>query len=368
MNIVSVSLKIISAPLKSPFETHLETVRVRESIIIKAVDRDGTVGYGEAVPFSSPWYTEETIQTCYHMLKDFIVPKLLAMDLNHPSELADIWDGIRRNAMAKSGMEQAIWDLYAKQEGVYLGKLFGGAKQKVAAGVVIATDSIETALRQIEDFQAEGYQRFKMKISPDNDVRLLAEIRRHYPEITLMADANSSYTLNDMDHIKKLDAFKLQMIEQPLRHDDIIDHSLLQRAIKTPICLDESICSLHDAYSALRLGSCRIINIKMGRVGGWTEAVRIHDLCLENDVPVWCGGMIEFGISRAHNIALSSLEGFTIPGDLSSSARYWEEDIVDPEVQVKDGHIFVPDKPGIGFEVNEKQLELKTTFRESFKR
>jgi o-succinylbenzoate synthase len=368
MNIVSISLQIISAPLRTPFKTHLETVEDREAIIIKAIDKDGTVGYGEAVPFSSPWYTEETIQTCLHMLKDFLIPKVLSIGLNHPSELTEIWKGIRRNAMAKSGMEQAIWDLHARQKGMYLGRLFGGTRTKVDAGVVIASDSAETAIRQIEECKTEEYQRYKIKISPGSELHLLSEIRNTFPEITLMADANSAYNLNQIEHLKKLDEFGLQMIEQPLAPDDIVDHSFLQREMKTPICLDESICSLHDAYSAIRLGSCKIINIKMGRVGGWSEAVRIHDLCLENDVPVWCGGMIEFGISRAHNIALASLKGFTIPGDISSSRRYWEEDIVFPEVKVSKGHIQVPDKPGIGFQINEKALERMTVYQESFHR
>lgn len=367
MKLSSISLKLIKAPLKRPFKTHLETVSDREVIIVEAMDEDGLIGYGEAVPFTSPWYTEETTKTCFHMLEDFLIPLTLASQIRHPDELPNLWSGIRRNAMAKSALEQAILDLYAKQKGVYLGRLFGGERREVAAGVVIASNDIEDAMRQIEDFSGSGYQRYKIKINPQNDLEFLAEIRRAYPDIPLMADANSAYTLDDIPHLQKLDDFKLMMIEQPLGHDDIVEHSFLQKQLQTPICLDESINSFHDAKSALSLQSCGVINIKMAKVGGWMEAVRIHDLCLGNDVPVWCGGMIEFGISRAHNIALASLKGFTIPGDISSSSRYWDGDIIDPEVIVENGMIQVPDKAGIGFAINEKRLKELTTYSKLYK-
>ena len=354
-------------PLKSSFQTHLETVREREAIIVEVRDSDGTVGYGEGVPFSSPWYTEETIQTVFHMLEDFLIPLTLKKEWTHPSELVQLWSGIRRNQMAKSALEQAIWDLYAKQQGVYLGTLFGGVRTEVAAGVVIATTSIDEALRQIEWFSQEGYQRYKVKINRDNDLQLLSEIRNVYPDLPLMADANSAYALTDMEHLQKLDEFKLLMIEQPLGHDDIVEHSLLQKQLQTPICLDESICSFHDAKSALQLDSGRILNIKMSRVGGWTEAVKIHDLCVEANIPVWCGGMIEFGISRAHNVALASLKGFTIPGDLSSSAKYWEQDIIEPEITVKNGTITVPKTAGIGFTVRENYVKKITTYEKIYR-
>ncbi|WP_409302309.1 o-succinylbenzoate synthase [Peribacillus sp. SCS-155] len=366
MKIQSISMQIICSDLKIPFQTHLETVKKREAIVIKVTDTDGLIGYGEAVPFSSPWYTEETIKSCYHILKDFIIPKILQNRLQHPKDLAEIWKGIRRNAMAKSGMEQAVWDLYAKQQGIYIGKLFGGERSKVAAGVVIATPVISDAIRQIEEYKKDGYKRFKIKISPRHDLEMLDEIRKAHPDIALLADANSAYSLHDADHIKRLDQYGLAMIEQPLGHDDIVEHSFLQKQIKTPICLDESISSFHDAKSALLIGSCQIINIKMARVGGWKEAVEIHDLCLENGVPVWVGGMIEFGISRAHNIALASLAGFTIPGDLSSSSKYWEQDIIEPEVIVSDGLVDVPERSGIGFSVHEKNLDKLTIYSEIF--
>ncbi|MFJ7755483.1 o-succinylbenzoate synthase [Peribacillus muralis] len=367
MKLSSITLKVIMAPLKQPFKTHLGTVNDREVIIIEAQDEDGLIGYGEAVPFSSPWYTEETIKTCLHMLEDFLIPLTLASKPRHPVELQSLWSGIRRNAMAKSALEQAILDLYAKQKEIYLGRLFGGERSEVAAGVVIASNDAEDAIRQIEGFSRSGYQRYKIKIDPRHDIELLAEIRGVYPDIPLMADANSAYTLDDIPHLQKLDEYKLMMIEQPLGHDDIVEHARLQKRLQTPICLDESINSYHDADSALSLGSCGVINIKMAKVGGWTEAVKIHDLCVEKDVPVWCGGMIEFGISRAHNIALATLKGFTVPGDISSSSRYWEEDIIEPEVVVKNGAIQVPEKAGIGFSINEKRLKALTTYRQIYR-
>lgn len=367
MKLSSITLRLMKAPLKRPFKTHLETVMEREVIIVEARDQDGLTGYGEAVPFSSPWYTEETVKTCFHMLEDFLIPKTLAFDLTHPNQLAGLWSGIRRNAMAKSALEQAIWDLYAKQEGIYLGKLFGGERTEVDAGVVVASDHIEDALRQIEECLEVGYRRYKIKINPTNDVEFLTQIRNAYPDIPLMVDANSAYGLQDVPHLQKLDAFNLMMIEQPLGHDDIVEHSILQKQLKTPICLDESINSYHDAKSALMLESCGVITIKMAKVGGWSQAVKIHDLCVEHNVPLWCGGMIEFGISRAHNLALATLKGFTIPGDISSSSRYWESDIIEPEVVVKNGVIQVPDKPGIGFSIHGKQLDELTTFRTVYK-
>ncbi|WP_419882036.1 o-succinylbenzoate synthase [Peribacillus sp. B-H-3] len=366
MNIHSISIYHISAPLKAPFQTHLETVTEREALVIEVRDHEGRTGYGEAVPFSSPWYTEETIVTCGHILKDFLVPMVLSSALKHPSQLSELWKGIRRNRMAKSGLGQAIWDLYAKQQGVYIGSLFGGTRTEVAAGAVIAAKELERALSQIEDFLETGYKRYKIKISPENDLHYLSEIRKRYPDLTIMADANSAYSLSDLDRLKQLDQFGLQMIEQPLGAEDIVEHSIIQKELNTPICLDESISSFEDAKSAVALGSCKIISVKMSRVGGWTEAARIHDLCIREDIPLWCGGMIEFGISRAHNIALASLKGFTIPGDISSSSKYWEEDIIDPEVVVKNGCIEVPKSAGIGFSVNVKKLADKTLHKEIY--
>jgi o-succinylbenzoate synthase len=256
--------------------------------------------------------------------------------------------------------------LYAKRNAESLSSSIGGTRKKVASGVVVAADSLSSSLNQIEKYLEEGYQRIKVKISPQQDYSLLAGIRRHYPELPIMADANSAYTLKDIERLKAIDDFNLLMIEQPLASDDIIQHSLLQKELKTPVCLDESIVSFEDAKNAIDLGSCRVINIKAGRVGGLYEAKRIHDYCYDKEIEVWCGGMIEFGISRAHNIALASLPGFTIPGDISASNRFWEEDIITPEVKVENGFVDVPDTLGNGFGINEKRMKETTLLEKVF--
>lgn len=351
-----VQLYIIKMPLKSPFLTHLGAVTDREGIIVKVTNKDGISGYGEGVAFSSPWYTEETVETSLHMLNDFLIPLLKKNPITHPFETTKLFHSVRRNNMAKAALETALWDLYAKRNTATLSGILGGVHDKIPAGVVIATDTTKNALNQIEGYLQEGYRRFKIKIHPGRDMSLLTEIRRHYPDLPLMADANSAYTLKDVDRLKALDEFQLLMIEQPLGHDDIIEHAILQKEIQTPICLDESIVSFEDARKAVEFECCKVINIKIGRVGGLYEAKRIHDYCYELGINVWCGGMIEFGISRAHNIAIAALPGFTIPGDISSSSRFWEEDIILPEVIVEDGYVKVPTEPGIGFEINEKRL------------
>lgn len=366
MDIATIELFVISMPLKSPFVTHLGEVREREGIIIKVTDKDGVEGYGEGVAFSTPWYTEETVRTSLHMLEDFLIPLLQKHPINHPEEATSLFQSIRRNPMAKAGLETALWDLYAKRQGQPLAKLIGGSREAIASGVVVATDSTAMALKQIEGYLEEGYQRIKVKINPRQDYEFLKEIRHHFPDLPMMADANSAYTLKDMERIKALDDFNLLMIEQPLAHDDIIEHAILQEKLVTPICLDESIVSFEDARKAIEIDACRVINIKIGRVGGLHEAIKIHDYCYERGIPVWCGGMIEFGVSRAHNIALASLPGFTIPGDISASSRFWEEDIITPEVVVKNGSVSVPEGPGIGYDINEKRLQQVLLTKKTF--
>ncbi len=364
INIKSINLYVISKRLKQPFTTHLETVSDREAIIVEVIDDQGVKGYGEVVAFSSPWYTEETVKTCFHILKDFLIPLVKKTPITHPDEVTPLFDKYKRNQMAKAGLETAIWDLFAKTNEVSLSKLLGGTQTKILSGVVVGTSSIDEALRQIDSYLNDGYQRVKIKISPEQDIRIIAGIRSQFPDLPIMADANSAYTLSDIDRLKALDEFGLLMIEQPLAHDDIVDHAKLQKQIQTPICLDESIVTLADARQAIELGSCRVINVKIGRVGGLKTAKQIHDLALQNNVAVWCGGMLEFGISRAHNIALASLPGFTIPGDISSSSRYWQEDITSPEVLVKNGQINVPEGAGIGFSINKRSLEQSILYTE----
>lgn len=364
MKIATVELIVIQMPLRSPFITHLGAVKDREGIIVKVTNSDGLSGFGEGVAFSTPWYTEETVTTSLHMLTDILIPILQNHSINHPTEVSELFQSVRRNNMAKAAIETAIWDLYAKEQSEPLSKVLGGTRPLIASGVVVATDSTEKALQQIEQYLEGGYQRIKVKINPNQDYNFLKEIRRYYPDLPIMADANSAYTLNDVDQLKALDEFNLMMIEQPLGHDDLLEHAVLQKDLETPICLDESIVSFEDARKAIEFGSCQVINIKVGRVGGLQEAKKIHDYCFNRGIPVWCGGMIEFGISRAHNIALASLPGFTIPGDISASTRFWEEDIISPEVVVENGFITVPTSPGIGFSINEKRLQA-TVLRKS---
>lgn len=356
ITIKEVDIYHVEMRLKAPFQTNLGTICNRESLLIEAIDMDGVSGWGEVVAFSTPWYTEETIHTAFHILKDFIIPSVIHKPIDHPKSLQAMFQTIKRNQMAKAGIEMAIWDLYAKKKQLALSNVLGGTKEKIEAGVVISLDTISNMIASIENYLEEGYRRFKVKITPEIDYKLIKEIRKHFPDLPLMADANSAYTLKDVAKLQALDEFQLMMIEQPLRSDDLVEHQELQSLIQTPICLDESITSFHDAYSAIRLKSCQIINIKAGRVGGLFEAKRIHDLCQKERIPVWCGGMVEMGISRAHNIAIASLPQFTIPGDISSSSRYWDEDVIEPSVTVRNGMIDVPTSPGLGFEINKNRV------------
>ncbi|WP_338777883.1 o-succinylbenzoate synthase [Metabacillus sp. FJAT-52054] len=360
MKIKKITLHLTEMKLVEPFESSLERVENRESMIVEVQDEQGIAGWGEGVAFSSPWYTEETVKTSVHMLEDFLIPICLNTDYSHPNEVSASFSSLKRNRMAKAALEMACWDLYGRQTGQSLSNLLGGTKRHIEAGIVIGLAPLTEMLASIERALASGYKRFKVKIKPGRDIELIREIRRVYPNLPLMADANSAYSLDQADLLKALDEFELMMIEQPLAADDIIDHAVLQRKIQTPICLDESIESADDARKAINLGSCQIINIKPGRVGGLTETKKIHDICQGQGIPVWCGGMLETGISRAHNIAAASLSNFSIPGDISSSSRYWHEDIIVPEVIVENGEIIVPEGPGIGFEVNRQLLKKYT--------
>jgi o-succinylbenzoate synthase len=356
MKIKKITLHLVEQKLISPFKSSLEVVSNRESILVEVQDVDGVIGWGEVVAFSSPWYTEETIKTCWHVIEEFLIPKLLNSEISNPDELDFLFKGIKRNHMAKAGIESAVWDLYAKMQHSPLAKVLGGTRKEIEAGVVVGIGSVEAMVATITRYLEEGYKRFKIKIEPGKDIEIVKVIREHFPKLPLMADANSAYTLKDSKRLRALDEYDLMMIEQPLGSDDIVDHSKLQQELKTAICLDESIVSSEDARKAIELGSCRVINIKAGRVGGLREAKKIHDYCMANNIPVWCGGMLETGISRAHNIALATLPNFTIPGDISASSRYWEKDIITPEVTIKDGLINVPTEPGIGYEINREMI------------
>jgi O-succinylbenzoate synthase len=355
--------------LKNPFGTSFGTMQDKDFFVIEMIDEDGFHGFGESVAFSSPWYTEETVKTSEHIMVDFLIPLLFSAQITHPDEITQLFAPIRRNHMAKSGLEGAVWDLFARRQNQSLAEALGGKKDKIEVGISIGIQpSVRDLLNVIEKSLTEGYKRIKVKIKPGSDVDVLSEVRKHFPTVPLMADANSAYTLKDIEHLKRLDDLNLMMIEQPLGHDDIFEHAKLQAQLQTPVCLDESIHSFQDVKTAIEMGSCQIINVKIGRVGGLTEAKKINDYCKLHHIPLWCGGMLEAGIGRAHNIALTTLDQFVLPGDTSASKRYWEKDIIEPEVIVNDGIIEVPDKPGIGYEVNWKALESYRVEKKVFSR
>jgi len=363
-----ITVRHIKMPMKAPFSTSFGTIDEKEFLLIEAKDQSGTVGWGEAVAFVAPWYTEETLKTTWHMLEDFLIPILLHKEIGHPDEVSTLFSSIRRNCMAKASIEGAIWDIYAQQTKQSLAQALGGDKERIEVGVSVGIQSSTEALIDLlKGHVDKGYKRVKVKIKPGHDVEVIRAIRAEMPDLPLMVDANSAYTLDDMNVLQQLDAFNLLMIEQPLAVDDIVDHAKLQRKLKTPICLDESITSYEDARKAIELGSCGVINIKIGRVGGLTEARRIHDLCEVNNIPVWCGGMLEAGIGRAHNIALTSLTNFILPGDTAGSSHYWYEDVIIPEVVVEDGYIHVPKSIGIGYEPNMKVIDQLTISKKTYR-
>ncbi|MGG3687719.1 o-succinylbenzoate synthase [Caldifermentibacillus hisashii] len=368
MKITDITIRHLKMTMKSPFTTSFGTFKDKEFLLLEAKNEDGTVGWGESVAFKAPWYNEETLKTNWHMLEDFLIPLILNKEIKHPDEVNQMFAPIRKNNMAKSTIEGAIWDIYAQQTNQSLAQALGGTKDKIEVGISIGIqNSIDELLRVVDGFLKEGYKRIKVKIKPGWDVDVIRSLREHFPNVPIMADANSAYRLKDIDLLKQLDEFDLMMIEQPLASDDIIDHAQLQKELKTPICLDESIHSLEDARKAIELGSTKIINIKIGRVGGLTEAKKIHDYCEEKGVPVWCGGMLESGIGRSHNIALTTLSNFILPGDTAGSNRYWEKDIIRPEVVATDGYIDVPQTPGIGYEVDRETVEAYTVAKKEYR-
>lgn len=353
--------------LKHPFTTSFGTMQDKSFYITEAIDGKGNRGFGESVAFTSPWYSEETVETNLHVMEDFLIKILQENKLTHPDDVSTLFAPIKRHNMAKSALEGAIWDLYAKQKNISLAAALGGEKEEIDVGISIGIQpTVKELLDTVDYFVNAGYKRIKIKIKPGWDVAVLREVRNQFPDTAIMADANSAYTLEDTAHLKQLDDLNLMMIEQPLAHDDIVDHAKLQANMNTPICLDESIHSLEDTRKAIELGSCKIINIKIGRVGGLTEAKRIHDYCYERGIEVWCGGMLEAGVGRAHNIALTTLAGFTLPGDTAGSSRYWEKDIITPEVKVENGIIHVPSGPGIGYDIDEEALEAFTVEEKVF--
>ena len=359
-----IELRLIRLPLIEPFETSFGSIDSRLIFLI-CLKADGLKGWGEVVASEEPLYSYETVRTAFHVIRDFFGPAILGDPINGLEDLARRSAPFRGHNMAKAGLELAFMDLLAQVKQQSLSKLIGGERKTVPVGVSLGIQpTIAKLMDRVDRYLGLGYQRIKLKIKPGWDLDVVREVRRTHPDILLSVDANSAYTLDDREHLKKLDDFNLLMIEQPLQNDDLVDHAKLQKLIDTSICLDESITSQRQASTALELGSCRLINIKVGRVGGYSQALGIHELCRAQNVPVWCGGMLESGIGRAHNIALASLSGFTLPGDISASSRYFERDIITPGVTVAaDGTVAVPDGVGLGFGVDLSFIERLTETR-----
>lgn len=365
MKIERIELFHLRIPLVRPFQTSVARYTDREMLIVR-VDSGGLSGWGEVPAPAAPLYSSETSQTAWHIIRDFLAPKLKDKEIAGPGPISDLFSFVRGHHMAKAGIEMAILDLFARAQNRPIWQVLGGERKEIETGVSLGIEAtVPELLARVEEAVSKGYRRIKLKIKPRWDVDVIGEVRKYFPTVPLMADANSAYSLSDIDHLQRLDDFNLMMIEQPLSYDDYVDHAKLQAKIKTPVCLDESIRSYDDARRALDLGSCRIINIKQARVGGPYAAKMIHNLAKSRQAPVWCGGLLETGIGRAHNIALATLPGFTLPGDISASERYYAEDIVDPPVTVTPkGTIAVPTGPGIGYTVVERRLFLYSVRKE----
>ena len=367
MQVEKAVLREIYLPLLHGFETSFSRIEGRHVLLLELDCGDHT-GWGECVADDGPFYSYETIHTAWPVLTRLILPSLVQRSWSHPNELGPAFAFIRGHSMAKACVEAALWDAWSKRQHKPLWKVLGGTRSRIECGVSIGIQkSPDILLEKIERELQDGYCKIKIKIKPGWDVDIVRLVRRHFPQIPLMVDANSAYRLEDAAHLRSLDELGLLMIEQPLAHDDLLDHSRLQSQIETPLCLDESICHQRDARHAIQLGACRIINIKMGRLGGHAESLRVHDACRDSGIPVWCGGMLETGIGRAHNIALSTLDNFSIPGDVSASRRYFERDTIVPAIEVEpDGCITPPTSPGIGYQPDREWIEELTRRRQGF--
>jgi o-succinylbenzoate synthase len=371
MKIKSITLHQLHLPMKEPFETSFGAEEDKEVIIVQVETKDGATGFGECVASPAPLYSEETNGTVWHMLSDFFIPNIMKAPLDSLDDIKGIRMRLapfKGNKMAKAALEMALWDAYANETQTPLVDLIGGTRSEIPVGISVGIQSSTEALvKKVEGYLQQGFQRIKVKIKPGCDYEPLKALRDAFGDIPLMADANSAYRLADIDVLKRLDQLGLMMIEQPLANDDIIDHATLQKYLNTPVCLDESIHSLEDARKAVELGACKIINIKVGRVGGFAEAILIHDFCRANGIDVWCGGMLETGIGRLHNIALTALPGFTLPGDTAPSARYFDEDVIDPAVTFsRPGFLAVEPLCGTASRVRIDRIEKWTKKREVY--
>lgn len=364
MKIESATVREIRMPLVTPFETSFGRTSLRR-ILLVCLRIDGMEGWGEVTCGEGPYYNAETTDTAALILRDFALPRVVGRSFARAADIATALAPIRGHAMTKAAIENAAWDVEARQAGQPLWRHIGGRQREFACGVSIGIkESTGELLDVVERELAAGYQRIKIKIKPGCDVGPLEAIRARWPEVPLMADANSAYTLDDAAHLRAFDRFQLMMLEQPLWHDDIHRHARLQRDMATPICLDEPIHHARDAELAIALQACRVINVKLGRVGGFSSALAVHEVTRAANLPVWCGGMLESGIGRAHNIALSTLENFRLPGDVSASRRYWQQDIVEPEVTVTPrGTICAPETSGLGFAIAHDRIEKLTVWK-----
>ncbi|HKQ99497.1 MAG TPA: o-succinylbenzoate synthase [Pyrinomonadaceae bacterium] len=360
-----VELREIRLPLVHFFETSFGRTTERRIVLVRVEDENGREGWGECTAGEGPFYCEEWTESAWRVLETYLAPMVLGREVERAADTFTLMKAVRGNRMAKAALETACWDLEAKRAGVPLWKHLGGVRREIPCGVSIGIqDTVEALLEKIRRELDAGYQRIKIKIKPGWDLEVLEKVRAAFPEINLMGDANSAYTLADAQLFRSMDEFNLMMIEQPLAYDDMLDHAALQAQVRTPICLDESVRTPADAAHAIDLKACRIINVKLGRVGGHNEAQEVERICRDRNIPVWCGGMLESGIGRAHNIAMATLEGFTLPGDVSASARYWEEDVIEPAVTVTPrGTIIAPDAPGLGFEIKRERIEKLTVRR-----
>jgi o-succinylbenzoate synthase len=367
MKIEAITLREIHMPLVHFFETSFGRTYNRRILLVTA-HCEGIDGWGECVAGEDPFYSSEWIDSAWATIAAYLAPAVVGKEIKSGRESAVLMGKVRAHRMAKAAIENAVWDAEARQTQQPLWKLLGGTRSEVPCGVSIGIQaSVEQLLDKIQIELDAGYRRIKIKIKPGWDVNVLEKIRSKWAEITLSCDANSAYTLDQVEHLRSLDQFNLLMIEQPLWDDDIYYHARLQKELRTAICLDESIVNVRAAAFAVESGACRIVNIKVGRVGGFTEARKIHDVCQRYNIPVWCGGMLESGIGRSHNIALSTLENFRLPGDVSASKRYWKEDVIDPEVQVSPkGMIAVSNQPGTGYRVKVDLIEKLTVRKETF--
>lgn len=362
MKIERIELSRVKLQLVRPFRTSSAFRTHIEHILVRLIDTDGAEGWGEIATAIDPFYNAETTGTAWHIAHDFLAPMLIGREWDTIDEFREFYSKVKGNRFARSGMEMAAWDLLGRKTGRSIAEMLGGTRTQVEVGVSLGIENdLGALMNQVDKFVSEGYKRVKLKIAPTWDLEPVRAVRDKYPQLPLQVDANSAYSLSDMEYLKKLDEFQLLLVEQPLADDDIVDHAQLQRRMKTPICLDESLHHVGDVRKALELQSCRVVNIKVSRVGGLLESKQVHDYCLERQIPVWCGGMHEFGLGRAANLAVASLPGFTLPGDTSGSDKYWIEDLIEPPIVVENGLAAVPTGPGLGVNLMMDRVEAGRT-------